>query len=72
MDKVVIEEIKKGKRKKWEDNWAKRKKKLGIIIDVTVIKITKMFVKAKLTITWTLIVVKEVGDRFHQNFQIGL
>jgi hypothetical protein len=48
MDKVVIEEIKKGKRKIWEDKWAKRIKKLGMITDITVIKITKMFVKSKI------------------------
>jgi uncharacterized protein YktB (UPF0637 family) len=52
--------------------WAKIVTKLGIVAYITVIKIIKRHVKTQFTITWTPIVVKEVGDRFHQKFQIGL
>jgi hypothetical protein len=41
---------------------------LGIVTDKTTIRIVEKCVKAQFIATWTPIVVKEVGDRFHLNF----
>ncbi len=62
MEKVVVEEIKEGKRKEKEKNQVKRTTKLGFVINQTTQKCVEKHARTKfITIT-----VVEVGDCFHQ------
>jgi hypothetical protein len=45
---------------------------LGTVVNKTVIKIVEKCVKAQVTATWTPTIIKEVGDKFHHNFQASL
>jgi type VI protein secretion system component VasA len=64
MDKVVVEEIKEGKRER-KYKQAKRVVELGIVLDKITIKIVEKHVRAQFTIACTPITIKEVGDKFH-------
>jgi hypothetical protein len=69
MDKVVVKEIKEGKRKR--NKWTQKISKLGIIANKTTIRIVEKHVRTQFITAWTP-TIKEVGDRFHQNFQASL
>jgi hypothetical protein len=69
---ATIEEIIKGKRKEKEDKWAKRVAKLGTVANITIIIIVEKRARTQFPATWTPTTIKEVGDRFHQNFQASL
>ncbi len=64
-EQATIKEIKKWKRKEKEDKWTKRVVDLGIVAYRIIIKIAKKHAKGKFHADWTLIDVKEVGDKFH-------
>ncbi len=67
----MAEEIRRCKRKKNENMQAKQITKLGFIVKWIVWKIGEKRVRTQFTSTWTLVVV-EMGDRFHHDFQVGL
>jgi hypothetical protein len=45
---------------------------LGIVANRANIKILEKHARAQFTTTWTPIAINKVGDKFHQNFQVGL
>jgi hypothetical protein len=45
---------------------------LGIVVDIIVIITVEKCVRAQVTATWTPTTIKEVGDKFHHNFQTSL
>jgi hypothetical protein len=45
---------------------------LRIVVDQTTQRITEKCIKTLIVATWILILIREVGDRFHKSFQIGL
>ncbi len=45
---------------------------MEIVINKTTIIIVGKHVKTQFITTWTLIIIKEVGDKFHKNFQTCL
>jgi hypothetical protein len=50
----------------------KRVAKLGTITNRVVIRIVEKCARAQFTTTWTPTTIKEVGDKFQQNFQADL
>ncbi len=69
---MVAKDIKTRKRNEKEDNSTKNVVKLGIVINITTTIIVEKHVKTQFIATWTLTNVKEVGDKFHPNFQTCL
>ncbi len=45
---------------------------MGTVTDITIIIIIEKRTRTQFIITWTPTTIKEVGDRFHQNFQASL
>jgi hypothetical protein len=45
---------------------------LGIVANKTTIRIIEKHTKTQFNAPWTSTIIKEVGDRFHHNFQVGL
>jgi hypothetical protein len=70
MDKAVVEEIKKRRWKEREDKLFK--KGVDTSIDWIVQKIVEKCDKTWFVITWISIVVRDKGDKFHYDFQVGL
>jgi hypothetical protein len=68
LDKEVIEEI---KQQKWKGREDKRAQQVANSFTITK-RIAQIFVnkwyKTYFIITWSIIAIKEVGDRFHNNF----
>jgi len=72
MDKAIVKEIKEGRWKEKEDQ------KLTKVIDVRIAKnwiaqkVVEKCMKTQFVATWILAIIREVGDKFHQNFQVDL
>jgi hypothetical protein len=45
---------------------------LEIVVDKTTIKIIEKHTRTQYSGPWSLTIIKEVGDRFHHNFQVSL
>ncbi len=45
---------------------------LRIVVDQTTQRIVEKCIKTLIVATWILIIVRDVGDRFHKSFQVGL
>jgi hypothetical protein len=45
---------------------------LGIVADKTTIRIIEKHTRIQFSAPWTSTIIKEVGDRFHHNFRVGL
>jgi hypothetical protein len=69
MEKVIAEEIKACKRKEKEDKWAKQVVEFSSTITWIVWKTIGKHVKTQFIVAWTLVVIVEVGDCCHHNFQ---
>jgi hypothetical protein len=72
MDKEVAKQIWKRRRKEKKDKQAKKTLIVLIVIEKFV---ERKLVKQQWTnfiTTWSSLVVKKVGDRFHSNFKAGL
>ncbi len=63
IDKVVVEEIRKGRWKEKEDKWFKRR--VDTLIDQMVQKVVDKCVKIWFGTIWISIVVREKGEKFH-------
>ncbi len=72
MEKAVTKEINEGKQKKKEEKQVKWTVESGPTVDQTVQKCEKKCVRTKFIVVWTLVVVIEVDDCFHQEFQASL
>jgi hypothetical protein len=45
---------------------------LGIVANKTTIKIIEKHIRPQFSAPWTLTIIKEISDKFHHNFQVGL
>jgi hypothetical protein len=45
---------------------------LGIVANKTTIRIIEKHTRTQFSAPWTSTIIKEVGDKFHHNFQVGL
>ncbi len=45
---------------------------LRIVVDQTTQRIVRKWIKTLIVATWILIIVRDVGDRFHKSFQASL
>jgi hypothetical protein len=45
---------------------------LGIVADKTTIRIIEKHTRIEFNAPWTSTIIKEIGDRFHHNFQVGI
>jgi hypothetical protein len=45
---------------------------LGIVVLRVAIRITEKRARAQFTVAWTPTTIKEVDDKFHHNFQMGM
>jgi hypothetical protein len=71
MDKAIVKEMKSRRWKKKEDKWL-RVVNLGTTTNWGIQRAIEKCAIVEFTTTWTPTMVKEVGDKFHQNFQASL
>jgi hypothetical protein len=72
MDKAIVKEIKDGRWKENDDQKLTKVIDLRIATNWIAQKVVEKCMKTQFVTTWTLAIVREVGDKFHQNFQIDL
>ncbi len=72
MDKTLVKEIQEGRQKEKGDKQLKRTINLKTTIDWITQIATKKCVRTQFVTIYISTSIREVHDRFHQNFQIGL
>jgi Leu/Phe-tRNA-protein transferase len=72
MDKEIVKEIKEGRWKEKEDQKLTKITYLRIATNWIAQKVIEKCMKTQFATTWTLAIVREVHDKFHQNFQVDL
>jgi len=72
MDKAIVKEIKGGRWKEKEDQKLTKVINFKIATNRIAEKVVEKCMRTQLATTWTLAIVREVGDKFHQNFQVDL
>jgi len=69
MDKAIVNEIREGRWKEKEDQKLTKVIDLKIATNWIVKKVVEKCMKTQFATTWTLAIIREVGDKFHQNFK---
>jgi len=69
MDKAIVNEIREGRWKEKEDQKLTKVIDLKIATNWIVQKVVEKCMKTQFATTWTLAIIREVGDKFHQNFK---
>ncbi len=70
--KEVAKVIKQQKKKKKEDKKAQRVADSLIVVERITQRLLDKWVKVTFHANWSTIAIKEIGNKFHRNFTIGL